>query len=65
MIARTCSIILHYKRLFPVQVVLLALAGSSVTQCLSVPTIVPILTRSTIHDAFSITMYSMVSCIRH
>ena len=50
MIPRTCSIILHYKRLFPVQVVLLALAGSSVTQCLSVPTIVPILTRSTIHD---------------
>ena len=69
MIPRTCSIILHYKRLFPVQVVLLALAGSSVTQCLSVPTIVPILTRSTIHDPRSTihdprsTMPSLLQCI--
>ena len=47
MIPRTWSILLHYKRLFPVQVVRLALPGSNVTQCLSVPTVVPILTRST------------------
>ena len=62
MIPRICSILLHYKRLFPVQVVLLALPGSSVTQCLSVPTIVPILTRSTIHDPRS-TMPSPLQCI--
>ena len=47
MIPRTWSILLHYKRLFPVQVARLALPGSNVTQCLSVPTVVPILTRST------------------
>ena len=62
MIPRTCSILLHYKRLFPVQVVLLALPGSSVNQCLSVPTIVPILTRSTIHDPRS-TMPPPLQCI--
>ena len=47
MIPRTWSILLHNKRLFPVQVARLALPGSNVTQCLSVPTVVPILTRST------------------